>query len=344
MRRPWLLGLLLAGAVVVTLGGALSFGSAEVGLADAFRVLGHRLAGVGPSPDPTVDRIVWRLRLPRAVLAFVVGGGLSIIGVAMQALVRNPLAEPYILGISSGATAGASLFYLGFLPPILSKTLSMPAAAFLGGLASITIVYLVARSGAHVSVTRLLLAGVAMSALMSAVTSFVTFSSPEPDKLRAVLFWLLGSLSGARWELVPLPALAAALGLGVLTAWARPLDAMLVGEEPARALGMPIEAMKQGLIVLAALVTGTLVAVSGAIGFVGLIVPHAVRLAVGVPHRRLVPLSFGAGAVFLCWADVAARTVLPAQELPVGILTALCGVPFFLALLRRSAYRFETPG
>jgi iron complex transport system permease protein len=216
----------------------------------------------------------------------------------------------------------------------------MPVAAFLGGLASITLVYLVARDGPRVSVARLLLAGVAMSALMASLTSFVTFSSPEPDKLRAVLFWLLGSLNGARWEQLPVPALTTGLGLGALTALARPLDAMLVGEEPARSLGMPVETLKRGLIVLAALVTGTLVAVSGAIGFVGLIVPHAVRLLAGVPHRRLVPLSFLAGAIFLCWADLAARTVLPAQELPVGILTALCGVPFFLVLLRQRRYQF----
>jgi iron complex transport system permease protein len=340
MRRPWLVGVGLTAALVVTVGAAVAVGSAATTWTDVYRVLAHHLLGLGVAPDPTLDRIVWRLRLPRAVLACVVGGGLSIIGVAMQTLVRNPLAEPYILGISSGASAGASLFYLGFLPPLLTKTLTMPAAAFAGGLASITIVYLVARDGMRVSVPRLLLAGVAMSALMASVTSFITFSSPEPGKLRAVLFWLLGSLSGARWGLLPIPASATALGLVALLVLARPLDAMLVGEEPAQSLGTPVEALKRGLIVLATLVTGTLVAVSGAIGFVGLIVPHAVRLVVGVPHRRLVPLSFMAGAIFLCWADLAARTLLPGQELPVGILTALCGVPFFLVLLRQRAYQF----
>jgi iron complex transport system permease protein len=339
MTHRWLTGLAVLLALLLTILGSLALGSAEVGLLDAVRVVGYRIAGVGEPPSPTLDRIVWRLRLPRTVLACIVGGGLSIIGVAMQTLVRNPLAEPYLLGISSGATAGASLFYLGFLPPLLSKAFTLPVAAFAGGLASITIVYLVARRGPHLSVARLLLAGVAMSALMSSITSFVTFSSPEPDKLRAVLFWLLGSFSQARWELVPVPAVTTFFGLATLLALARPLDAMLVGEEPAFGLGVPVETLKRALIVLAALVTGTLVATSGAIGFVGLIIPHAVRLLVGVPHRRLVPLSFGVGAVFLCWADVAARTVLPGQELPVGILTALCGVPFFLALLRRNAYR-----
>ena len=343
MNRTWSIGLGLLALVGFSVGASVAVGSVEVSLTDAYGVLAYHLFGLGDTPDPTIDRIVWRLRMPRAVLACLVGGGLSIVGVAMQALVRNPLAEPYILGISSGASAGASLFYLGFLPPLLSRALSMPLAAFLGGLLAITIVYLIARRNAHVSVARLLLAGVAMSALMSSITSFITFSSPEPDKLRAVLFWLLGSLSGAQWGQLLLPAITAAFGLFLLTAMARPLDMLLVGEEPAHSLGMRVERIKRLLIGLAALVTGTLVAVSGAIGFVGLIVPHAVRLTAGVAHRKLVPFSFLVGAIFLCWADVAARTLLPAQELPVGILTSLCGVPFFLILLRRGSYQFGQP-
>ncbi len=343
MKRIVAISMGLAAALILSVGVSITLGSESVAFGDVYRVLWHELTGNGAAPGPVVERIVWRLRMPRALLALLVGGGLSIIGVAMQTLVRNPLAEPYILGISSGATAGASLFYLGFLPPLISRAFSMPIAAFVGGLLSISIVYLVARKATHVSVARLLLAGVAMSALMSSITSFVTFSSPEPDKLRAVLFWLLGSLSGTRWELLPIPAITSGLGLVLMMSLTRPLDALLVGEEPAHSLGVPVELLKRLLIVLAALVTGTLVATSGAIGFVGLIVPHAVRLTVGVTHRRLVPLSFATGALFLLWADVAARSLLPGQELPVGILTALCGVPFFLALLRTGNYQFGTP-
>jgi iron complex transport system permease protein len=343
MSRLALLSSVLTIALGLSIGASVTLGSEAVGLGDVYRVLWHRMTHSTPAPDSVVDRIVWSLRMPRTLLALLVGGGLSIIGVAMQTLVRNPLAEPYILGISSGATAGASLFYLGFVPPLISRTLTMPVAAFFGGLLSITVVYLVARKETHVSVARLLLAGVAMSALMSSITSFVTFSSPEPDKLRAVLFWLLGSLSGTRWEQLPIPTLTTGLGLIFMMGLTRPLDALLVGEEPAHSLGMRVELLKRLLVVLAALVTGTLVAISGAIGFVGLIVPHAVRLMVGVTHRRLVPLSFAAGALFLLWADIAARSVLPGQELPVGILTALCGVPFFLVLLRTGNYQFGTP-
>lgn len=328
--------LLAVGGSVV---GATAMGSVEVSWTLAARVLWAQLGGP-PVDAPVAARIVWQLRLPRAVLALLVGGGLSVVGVAMQALVRNPLAEPYVLGISSGASAGASLFYLGFLPPLVARHVSMPLAAVGGGWATLLVVYAVAQRGARLSIPRLLLAGVALSALMGAVTSFITFASPEPDKLRAVLFWLLGSLSGTQWTMLTVPAVVTLSGGVVLWALARPLDAFLLGEEAALHLGVPVETLKHVLLALAALITGTLVAVSGAIGFVGLIVPHAVRAVVGVPHRRVLPLSFLGGALFLLWADVAARSLLPGQELPVGILTALCGVPFFLMLLRRGTYHF----
>lgn len=333
---------MLVAALGCSIVAGLAFGSIDIAFVDVLRAVGSRAGFLTGDEDTITTRIVWDLRMPRVVLAAVVGGGLAVIGVAMQALVRNPLAEPYILGISGGAAAGASMFYLGFLPPLLSKAFSMPLAAFSGGLLSISIVYLVARSGSTISVARLLLAGVAMSALMGALTALITFASPEPNKLRAILFWLQGSLNGARWEFVVLPVLTSIGGLVLLMALSRPLDAMLLGEEPAFSLGIPTERIKHLLIVAAALVTGSLVASSGAIGFVGLIIPHAVRFFTGVSHRRLVPASFLAGAIFLIWADLAARTVIPTQELPVGAVTALCGVPFFLVLLRRKQYRFQT--
>jgi len=340
MRKPLLIVIGLLLCLFVSIGIAVAVGS-EVTVGEAYRVLWYRVMPTeGPAPDATAERIVWRLRLPRVLLALLAGGGLSIIGIAMQTLVRNPLAEPYILGISSGASAGASLFYLGFLPPFLSKALSLPLAAFLGGLLTITTVYLVAKTRSRLSVARLLLAGVALSALMASITSFVTFASPSPQKVQAVLFWLLGSFASTHWGVLPIPTIATMLSLLLMMALARPLDAMLVGDEPAHSLGVPVEATKRVLIVLAALVTGTLVAASGAIGFVGLIVPHAVRSVVGVTHRRLLPISFLAGALFLLWADLVARILLPSQEVPVGVITAFCGVPFFLVLLRRSEYSF----
>ncbi|MCY4001703.1 MAG: iron ABC transporter permease [Bacteroidetes bacterium] len=313
----------------------------EVSVTDALQVLWyHASFGLGSPPDPIVDRIVWNLRFPRTLLAFIVGGGLAMIGAAMQTLVRNPLAEPYILGISGGATAGASLFYLGFLPPLFSKALSMPLAAFLGGLCAIIIVYSVAGSRGRISVSRLLLAGVAIASLMGALTSFITLSSPEPDRLRSVLFWLLGSFHLAQWSTLVWPTIAVSIGLVVLMILSRPLDGMLTGDESAHSLGVAVESMKRILIVLASLVTGSIVAASGAIGFVGLIVPHAVRSFTGVTHRKVIPASFIGGAVFMLWADVAARMILPNAQLPVGIVTALCGVPFFLILLHKKQHHF----
>ena len=327
--RPSAVAAGLLGVLAVAFAGALALGSADLG----WPRVGAALVGRG---DATAETIVWTLRLPRAVLAVAVGGGLAVVGVAMQALVRNPLADPYILGASSGASAGASLFYLGFVPPVVTRTLSMPLAAALSAWAAVAVVFAVARDGPRLRTTRLLLAGVALSALFGAVTAFVTYASPEPDKLRAVLFWLLGSLAGARPDTVWLPLAASLVALVGLVVASRPLDTLTLGEEPAAVLGMPVEGFKRALLGGTAAATGVLVAFSGIIGFVGLIVPHAVRLAVGGRHRALVPLAWLGGAAFLLVADLAARALLEAQELPVGILTALCGVPFFLWLLRRS--------
>lgn len=340
MSRNTTAGLSIALALVLTAVAALSVGS-NVTVGDVTAALSSRIAPARVDrPSEAIDNIIWLIRMPRLVMALVVGGGLAVVGVAMQALVRNPLAEPYILGISSGASAGASLFFLGLLPPLISRSVSLSGAAFGGGLLSVTIVYLTAREGPRLSVARLLLAGVAMSALMASVTSLVTFASPDPDKLRTVLFWLLGSLGGSRWDMLALPAAASFGGTLLLLGFARQMDALLVGEEPAQSLGVSVESLKVLLIVVGAFVTGTLVAATGVIGFVGLIIPHVVRLLVGVSHRRVIPLSFGLGAVFLIWSDVAARSLLPSLDIPVGIVTAVCGVPFFLALLRTSEYRF----
>ncbi len=334
MNRPLLLWMGIGLAFVVAVIASLAIGSVSV----PPRLVWNALLD-GPNngaPNFTEHAIVWQLRMPRVVLALSVGGGLAVIGVAMQALVRNPLAEPYILGVSSGASVGASVFYLGFLPPLLSKSLSMPLAAFVGALGAITIVFFAARTGSRLSTTRLLLAGVAVSSFLAAITAFVTYASPSPDRIRTVLFWLLGSFQAARWDSVWLPLIVSVLGMGILWVLARPLDALVTGEEPARSLGIPVEALKRVLILLAAAVTGVLVSASGIIGFVGLIIPHAIRFLVGASHRRVIPLAFASGALFLLVADLVARSVLAGQELPVGILTAICGVPFFLILLRKT--------
>ncbi|MEZ4701180.1 MAG: iron ABC transporter permease [Rhodothermales bacterium] len=332
-------GLLLA--LAATLIAALALGTTRVAAGDVAAVIWRHLTfDAAPAGNAVAENIVWLIRMPRALLAIAVGGGLAVVGIAMQTLVRNPLAEPYILGLSSGASAGASLFYLGFLPPLISLHLSLPLAAFVGGLGTMAVVYFVAREDGDVSVVRLLLAGVAMSALMGAVSAFATFASPELEKMKTVMFWLLGSIAGARWGDLGLPLVSAAIGAAALMLLARPLDALLLGDEAAASLGVPVRRLKQVLLVLSAFVTGSLVAAAGAIGFVGLIIPHAVRSLVGVPHRRLVPACFLTGAIFLVWADTLARLVFAPVELPIGVVTALCGVPFFLWLIRKRGYQF----
>ena len=322
------LGIVVALAAVAA---SVVWGSADLGPARVWAAL----VGRG---DTVAETIVWRLRMPRVVLAASVGGGLAVVGVAMQALVRNPLADPYLLGASSGASAGASLFYLGFLPAVVSRGLTMPAAAVAGAWLAVAAVVAVSRRGGALAPGRLLLTGVAVSALLGSVTAFVTFASPDPDRLRAVLFWLLGSFAGATWSAVWIPLGASVLAAIALWGLARPLDLLTTGEEPAEALGVPVERLKHVLIGITAVATGAAVAAAGVVGFVGLVVPHAVRMAAGAGHRRLVPLAFAAGAVFLVLADLAARTVLAGQEVPVGVLTALCGVPFFLALMRKTGF------
>ena len=316
---------------------SIAFGSISIPVATTFSML----LGNGAGVEETLKVIILQLRLPKAIAAFFVGGGLSLVGVAMQALVRNPLAEPYVLGVSGGASAGASLFYLGLVPTLIATQLDLAFASFLGALLSISMVYLVARSSGSLSVSRLLLAGVAMASFMAAISSFVYFATPDLNRMRSVLFWLMGSFYHITWADLPAVIAVTLAGGGILLGLSRSLDAMLIGEEPAQSLGVPVESVKKILIVLSALVTGTLVSVSGAIGFVGLIIPHSVRSLMGVNHRYVLPGSFLAGGIFLVLADTLARSILPGQQLPVGIVTAIAGVPFFLFLLRRTDYQFK---
>jgi iron complex transport system permease protein len=334
MRHPLAVGLALGAALLALLAAALFVGSAHLAPG---RVWAALAAGPdGDAADPAAHAIVWALRFPRALLALAVGGGLAVVGVAMQALVRNPLAEPYLLGVSAGASAGATLFYLGFLPVALGQVLSLPLAASLGALLAVLAVFAAAQTRGGLSTTRLLLAGVAASSLFVAFTAFATFAAPNADRARSVMFWLLGSLAGTRWGEVTLPWVAALGAAAVLFGLARPLDALLLGEDAAAALGVPVEPLKKWLVGLTALATGALVAAAGAVGFVGLVVPHVVRFAVGAPHRRVVPLAFAGGAGFLLACDLAAQLLLPGRELPIGVVTAACGAPFFLWLLRRT--------
>ncbi len=320
------LTVLLAASIVL----AVTIGPAGLAPADVIASIAAHLGLGDPTLTPLRDAIVWELRMPRVLSAAAVGAGLAICGVVMQALTRNPLADPYLLGLSSGASVGAVIVL------VLGMAVALPVAAFAGALAALAATLGLARAAGGLSPTTTVLAGLAVSAVFGAVTSLVIFWSATTDSYREILNWLLGSLAGAGWPAAALAGTAIALVGLPLLATGRTLDAFAFGDTAASALGVHVPRTRALLLIATALLTGALVAVSGAIGFVGLILPHAVRLVVGSRHRALLPLSALAGAVFLVWVDTGARTLFDPRELPVGILTALVGGPVFAALLLRA--------
>jgi iron complex transport system permease protein len=314
-----LLGVLAVGAVAV----AVAVGSAGVPVAE----VGAGLLGRG---DPTAVAIVRQLRLPRALLAFLVGGSLALTGAVLQALVRNPLADPYLLGLSGGAGLGAVSAIALHAP----GPWGVPAAAFGGALAAIVLVYRLALvTGAVLDARVLLLAGVVVSAFATALMGALMALSPAPE-LRNAFLWLLGGFDGASWQAVSVFGAYAAIPVALMVLAARSLDLLALGEEPAYYLGADVERLKRVLYLSASLLTAAAVAVSGTIGFVGLIVPHAVRLVWGPLHRSLLPAAFLLGGILLVMADAVARTAFAPIELPVGVVTALLGVPVFVTLVR----------
>lgn len=331
-----LLAVALLGSVLC----GVALGAARVPFDDVLRLTGAALSGGWiDTADVPSYQIVWQVRLPRVLLAAVVGAGLATVGVASQALVRNALADPYVLGVSSGASVGASaVIVFGAFTALGVYALSV--AAFLGALAATALVYLAARSASGMTPLRLVLTGTAMAYGFSAVTTVLVFLAPRGDAARSALFWLLGSLGGVTWQSLPAAALAVLAGLVYLLVSARRLNALAMGDETAAALGVDALRLRRTLFLTCAAVTGCLVAVSGAVGFVGLMVPHLVRMLVGADHRRVLAVAPLAGACLLVWVDLLARTLAAPQELPLGVLTAALGVPVFVWLMRRRGYVF----
>ncbi|MDT0165103.1 iron chelate uptake ABC transporter family permease subunit [Actinotalea sp. AC32] len=323
----------LALALSVTV--AVTIGPADIAVTDVWRTAWHHVTGApgAPGMDALRDGIVWQLRFPRVLTAAAVGAGLALAGAVMQGLTRNPLADPYLLGLSGGASLGAVAVL------VLGATLLLPVAAFAGAVLALAAALGLAGSLGRITPARTILAGLAVGHLAAAGTSFVIFWSATGDSYREILAWLMGSLAGASWGSVAIAG-GALVALGtLLTLSGRTLDAFAFGDTAASALGVEVNRTRWALLTVVALLTGALVAVSGSIGFVGLILPHAVRLVAGAAHRRLLPLSALAGATFLVWADTAARTLFEPRELPVGIVTAFLGAPAFALLLWRHRSR-----
>lgn len=286
-----------------------------------------------------MDGIVWGMRLPKVLVAAFVGGGLTLCGIFMQAMTKNSLADPYILGISSGASTGATAVLLMGGLPLLGRV-PVQTGAFLGAMLSSLLVFLLAGTSGKVNSTKLVLSGVAVSAVFSALTNLLIFMSAEKMKVNSALFWMTGSFGSAKWEDVPpaLVTLAVILSLSLLLSGS--LDALLLGEEAAVTIGVNVRALKAVILIASSLVTGVMVSMSGVIGFIGLVVPHISRTLAGTVHRRLIPFAVLLGAIFMVLADMAARVAVAPAELPIGVVTALLGAPFFLFLLHKSSYSF----
>ncbi|MGW4201662.1 FecCD family ABC transporter permease [Streptomyces sp. NPDC004726] len=328
----WIVVPALCAVLVATAAFGIAFGSVSIELTTVVDVIWHRLVGDSPHVGGVDDQIVWNLRVPRVLLAVAVGAGLALVGAVLQATVRNPLADPYVLGVSAGAGLMASIT-ITFGMAVLAG-LSTSTAAFVGALiATVAVLWLGQRDGRYAP-PRLVLAGVTLSYLFTGLTSFVIFRSDDPEKTRSVMFWLLGSLGQAKWSNLAIPTAVVLIGCVYLLVQGRALNAMALGDDAALSLGFAVHRLRWMFLVSTSLVTGVLVALVGGIGFVGLVIPHFVRLIVGPDHRRVLPIAVLVGAIYLIAVDLLCRIVISPEELPIGIVTSVLGAPLFLWLLR----------
>ncbi len=319
---------------------ATGLGSVFVAPSTTFKVLLSQIPMLGDAIAPTWtaldENIILKLRLPRVLLGFVVGASLSVCGVTMQALVRNSLADPFILGVSNGA---ATFGTLGMLFGTFSflGIYSLSISTFIGALVTIFIVYTLSRENGRINITKLLLIGVAISMIMNGFTSVIKLSAPNALGLHNAEFWMSGSLASAKWEYLGLPLIVLVICTMFLYINYRGLNIIILGEDSAVSLGVNVSRLQKQLIVVASLMAGVTVAVSGAIGFVGLMVPHFTRILVGGNHKKVLPVSALLGGMLVLWVDVVARMVIAPEELPVGVLTAIIGGPVFIYMLKRDS-------
>lgn len=327
------LACLLLGAIAI----GVSIGAVRIPLTMVAKVLtGGLVTPVKSAVDGDMLRIyetiIVDVRLPRVILSAIVGAALATSGAIFQGLFKNPMADPYIIGVSSGAALGATIAIALSLSLGILGFYAVPLMAFIGAIAATLIVYNLARVGGRIPITSLLLSGIAVASLLSAVVTFILASVGKD--LHSVMFWLMGGFSARNWDHTRMALPFFLIGLPIALVFARDLNIMLLGDEKARHLGIEVEKVKKILLVAGALMAAAAVSVSGLIGFVGLMTPHAVRLVIGPDHKMLLPCSALAGAIFLIIADTIARTLLAPTEIPVGVITALFGAPFFIYLLR----------
>ena len=334
--------LILSGALVLSVLSAVTFGSVDLSVGEVYGAILYKITGIG-NPElyakGVLHDIVWYVRLPRVIMAVGVGMSLAVSGCVMQAIVRNPLADPYILGISSGATLGATVAALLGVVSVFG-TNAMGICAFIGAFAVSLLVQLVSNIGGRSNSIRLLLAGAALSSVCSAISNFIVYIAKDRQGMQTISFWLMGSLAGAKWEnIVFILPIIIVITLFFISQ-SRILNLMLLGDDVAITLGTNLLRYRHLYLVLSALMIGLAVYCTGMIGFVGLMIPHVIRMLFGTDHKRLLPLSALLGSIFLIWADVACRIIIPRSELPLGILVSAIGAPSFVYLLLRKSYGF----
>jgi iron complex transport system permease protein len=321
---------------------SVSVGAVDISPASIFKIIANKTSGRElfiPNWEAKTETIIWNIRFPRVIMAFIVGAGLALCGVLMQALTKNALADPYVLGISSGASAGAvCVIVLGWFS--FFGGYSVIVGATLGAALSISISMGIASIRGRITSTQLVLAGIATSSLFSAVTNLIVYGHKTgSDKTKTALYWMVGSLSGSTWSLTRYVTIVFAVTVVIILLFSRDLDVLLLGDDVAETLGVDTRKIKFVIILLSTVLTGVVVSVSGVIGFVGLVVPHIVRAVTGSEHRRLIPLVILSGGLFTMIADVISRVIIAPEELPIGVVCAFFGAPFFLYLIRRNSIK-----
>ena len=329
--RKWLITILLLVILLIVTIIFCSFqGSADIKLKDLLEIFSN---SPGQTWWNTKAVILFKVRLPRIILACMVGGALAVSGVVLQALLRNPLADPYILGVSSGSALGAIIAILLGLNITIGSLPSIPLFGFAGGLLTILFVYQISKIHSKISVQTMLLVGVVTGAILAAIIMFIT-SIAGPHKVQGIIFWLMGSLTSQGYPMVAIVSFYVIVGILILFYHARSLNLLVLGEESATQLGLDVERTKKIAFIGASLITGAAVSVSGLIGFVGILIPHVMRMIIGSDHRLLLPAAGLCGSIYLIIADTLARTLMAPAEIPVGVITAICGGPFFIYLLK----------
>ncbi|MHC5229044.1 FecCD family ABC transporter permease [Enterococcus sp. LJL99] len=337
---------LLLLAIIVSVLYSLTNGQASISMQEVFQILVYKISGGQVGSLETISsqaavNIIWFVRTPRVILAIFVGMGLAISGAIMQAVVQNPLADPYILGVSSGASLGATFSILvGFGSATFLSQFGLAFSAFAGAIIASFSVLLLSSVGGRMTSVKLVLSGTIIGALLSSISSFIVYLSSNAEGIKTVTFWAMGSLAAASWGKIPILAIVVLVVTGFFLSQYRILNVMLLGEETAVTLGVSLAKYRRSYMLLSSLLTGVVVAYSGMIGFVGLIIPHIVRGLSGSDHKRLLPVVALSGSLFLIWADILSRVLIPNVELPIGIITSIIGAPLFIYIIVKKGYNF----